>query len=169
MKKLFSQIQTLTGATRRELLIVLLLFVGLLIGMFWRNISTPELEIRAGEKQSPDEIERIIDSVARAEQSTYSGTAPSGEPVPELAEADTIVQRAFGRKAAAQKIQSGTINLNTASKQDLMRLPGVGEATAEKILLFRTIQRFRHIEDVMQVSGIGTKKFMAMREFLSVQ
>jgi competence protein ComEA len=72
----------------------------------------------------------------------------------------------FPSASSVTKISSGLISLNKAGMQDLMRLPGVGKATAEKILAAREERKFVRLEDVMRVKGIGKKKFAAMKKFL---
>ncbi|MFA7637533.1 MAG: helix-hairpin-helix domain-containing protein [Monoglobales bacterium] len=68
------------------------------------------------------------------------------------------------------KIASGTININSAGVSDLMRLPGIGEATAEKVIAYRDANgEFKSVEEIMNVSGIGEKKFEAMKPFLAVE
>ncbi|MBR5586823.1 MAG: helix-hairpin-helix domain-containing protein [Clostridia bacterium] len=72
--------------------------------------------------------------------------------------------------ATPEKITSGTININIAGKDDLMRLPGVGEATANKIISYRDANgEFKAIEEIMNVSGIGEKKFEGMQQFITVE
>ena len=61
------------------------------------------------------------------------------------------------------------MNLNTASVTELATLPGIGEKTAEKIIERRKMRPFRTPEDIMDVRGIGQKKFERMRPFLRVQ
>lgn len=52
------------------------------------------------------------------------------------------------------------IALNTATEADLERLPGVGPSMAGRILAYRKAAvRFEKVEDLMQVTGIGPKKF----------
>ncbi len=69
-----------------------------------------------------------------------------------------------------EKIESGTVNINSADRSELMRLPGVGEATAAKIINYReTVGGFNAIEEIMNVSGIGESKFLSMKPFLSVE
>lgn len=60
------------------------------------------------------------------------------------------------------------ININTASKEDLMTLNGVGEKTAESIIQFRQTKRFEKIEDIMDVPGIGNQKFNQIKENISI-
>lgn len=74
-------------------------------------------------------------------------------------------------KNTSSKIKEGEpkININTAGEAQLSRLPGVGEATAKKIIAYRQEKgRFNNIKDIMKVSGIGDKKFQNMQQFITV-
>lgn len=62
------------------------------------------------------------------------------------------------------------ININTASGEDLMKLPGIGPAMSRRVVEFRnTNGSFQTIEDIMQVKGIGDKKFEKMKDFIKVR
>ena len=68
-----------------------------------------------------------------------------------------------------QGTKSGKINLNLATKEDLMTLPGVGEAKAEQILQYRTEKGgFQRIEDIMEISGIKEGLFQKIKELITV-
>ena len=49
---------------------------------------------------------------------------------------------------------SDKVNINTASKEEIMTLNGIGEQTAIKIIEYRETNRFNEIEDLMNVKGI---------------
>ena len=67
--------------------------------------------------------------------------------------------------SSTEDASSGKISINTATKEELMELDGVGEVTAEKIIAYREENDgFKKIEDLMNVSGIGEKKFAAVRD-----
>ncbi len=61
------------------------------------------------------------------------------------------------------------VNINTATKEKLETLPGVGETTAQKIIDYReTNGKFKTIEDIKNVSGIGDAKFESLKEKITV-
>lgn len=61
------------------------------------------------------------------------------------------------------------ININTATKTDLETLPGIGESTALKIIEYRKKKgKFKLIEDIKQVNGIGENKFNKIKELITV-
>lgn len=64
---------------------------------------------------------------------------------------------------------SSLININTASLSELVKLPGVGPATAKKIIDYRTAEsNFKTPEDIKNVSGIGPKKFEQIKDLITV-
>ena len=63
---------------------------------------------------------------------------------------------------------TGLININTASKEELKELKGVGDTLANNIIEYRSHTKFESIEDILNVSGIGDAKFEAIREYICV-
>lgn len=62
------------------------------------------------------------------------------------------------------------ININTADAETLTFLPGVGQALAERIVAYRQENGdFAAVEDIMQVYGIGEKKYNAMKNLITVE
>ena len=60
------------------------------------------------------------------------------------------------------------ININTAGKDELMTLPGIGEVTANAIITYREDNSFTSIEDIKNVSGIGDAKFSNIKDYITV-
>ena len=66
--------------------------------------------------------------------------------------------------------QSSKININSATIEELDTLPGIGEATANKIVNHRSeIGSFNSIEEIKNVNGIGDKKFQNIKELICVK
>lgn len=63
---------------------------------------------------------------------------------------------------------SSKVNINTASKDKLMTLPGVGSSRADQIIKYREKNKFQTIEDIQSISGIGQKSFEKIKEKITV-
>jgi len=64
---------------------------------------------------------------------------------------------------------NGKININTASKEQLDSLPGIGAVTAQKIIDFREQHgKFQKIDDIMNVPRIGQKLFEQIKDKITV-
>lgn len=60
------------------------------------------------------------------------------------------------------------ININTASKELLMSLDGIGETYSQRIIEFRNKIKFSTIEDIKKVKGIGEKTFEKLKDKITV-
>lgn len=60
------------------------------------------------------------------------------------------------------------ISINTASKEELCTLPGIGKGTADKIIAYRSEHLFQTIEDLMKVKGIGQVKFDKLKDLITL-
>jgi competence protein ComEA len=65
---------------------------------------------------------------------------------------------------------SGVVNLNTATAEQLMLLPGIGEAKARAILERRKQQGgFKTVDELVEVKGIGSAALEKIRPFVAIQ
>ncbi len=62
----------------------------------------------------------------------------------------------------------GKININAASAEELMTLPGIGRGMAEKIIETREKNPFYFIEDIKNVPGIGDRRMEQLRPYITV-
>jgi comEA protein len=84
--------------------------------------------------------------------------------VPRVGESAPATVVAGGGSAA-----SALVNVNTATAEQLDSLPGVGPATAQAIISYRTEHgRFTSVTDLQKVSGIGPAKFAKMKDLVRV-
>ena len=108
----------------------------------------------------------------------YASTSPSFSPAPAGSSTGRGAKAGGkpinGRDAASHGSKltdpsQGTVNVNTATAADLERLPGIGPAMAERILAYRHQNgKFRSINDLREVSGIGDKKLARMAPFVKL-
>lgn len=73
-------------------------------------------------------------------------------------------------KSSGDSLESKKININTATKEELMTLPGVGESKANAIISFRQENgRFNSIEDLMKITGIKEGLFNKVKDSICVK
>ena len=63
---------------------------------------------------------------------------------------------------------SGKVNINHASQDELMTLPGVGAVIAQRIIEYRSGSRFGSIEDIKNVKGIGDATYEKLKDLIAV-
>ena len=66
------------------------------------------------------------------------------------------------------EIKNNLININTASKEELIKINGIGEVTADKIIIYRSNNPFILLEDIMKVSGIGESLFAKIKNYITI-
>lgn len=72
--------------------------------------------------------------------------------------------------SAEVTLEAGSIDLNTAGVRELIRLPGVGETLAGRIVAYREANGpFREPADLMNVDGIGEGIFAGLEEYVTVR
>lgn len=141
--KLLDRFNNAFGFTPTERKVVLFLIAMLVIGLAVKTFQPDRATSRFDYK--------VTDSVfaARSEESGNIG-------VRSIAGPETARTSVGGR----QKKVPTTVDINSAAKEEFILLPGIGESLAERIILYREENGpFQSLEELMNVKGIGRKKF----------
>ena len=71
--------------------------------------------------------------------------------------------------AGKKKPPARPVNINTATSEELQQVPGIGPATAAKILQMRkSYGTFKSVDDLLAIRGLGEKRLDKMRKYLTV-
>ena len=124
-----------------------------------------------------EEVEKLIDDAIYELRAEISGTGENAvrDTAAEGSEAETASEGSSDEGAESREIPeiqaagAKKININTAGKEELMELKGIGEARAEAIILYReTYGGFGYIEEIMNVSGIKEAAFSKIKDQICV-
>lgn len=126
-----------------------------------KRVDMPAVEIIEAEDKTVTAADNLAETVYA--DGTIADTITVTEEVSAEAAADTSASA-----AATQERSEGLININTADAAELMKLKGVGEKTAGKIIEYRAQSPFEKPEDIMNVKGIGEKKFEDIKDHICV-
>lgn len=150
--KLFKRLQEFAAFTKNEQKVFLFLSLVFLAGVsvkaykaYFVGKSDQQFDYSASDREFEEKSKRL-------------GSLPAGG----LSHDAGVVSHApeTGRR----------INLNIATKKDLVSLPGIGEAIAEEILLYRDERgRFHSVDELRQIKGIGARKLEKLRPYVEIK
>jgi competence protein ComEA len=118
---------------------------------------------------------RVLDAVRAA-----GGTAPGADLdavnlARKLVDGEQIRIPARGEPATATPsgtpgatAAAGPLDLNTATAEQLDALPGVGEVTAGRIVAYRSAHPFTSVDELLEVPGIGQRRFEQLKDLVTV-
>ncbi len=121
-----------------------------------------------------DHDARVADAVAAAGGAMAGAGMSQVNLAAPVADGQQVVIPAPSTAGAAEEVHpavtgDGRIRINAATAKDLESLPGVGPVLAARIVDHRQqIGRFESVEDLLDVSGIGESKLMAMRDRIAI-
>lgn len=82
---------------------------------------------------------------------------------------DANIVKKGSKTTKEENKEDNIININTASKEELLSITGIGDAKAEAIISYREENgNFEKIEDIKNVSGIGDALFEKIKDFITV-
>jgi competence ComEA-like helix-hairpin-helix protein len=152
---LLSRVQQSFGFTRNEIKVILFLsltfFIGLSIRWYKSARTAPDVaqqfDYSESDKQFLEHSRKAADLLAQS-----TGGHPDEHP----------------RKNPAT-LKPHSININTADKQQLMQLPGIGEEFAERIIMYRDDNGpFSAAAELINVKGIGRQRLEHLQPYITI-
>ncbi|MCD8347817.1 MAG: helix-hairpin-helix domain-containing protein [Lachnospiraceae bacterium] len=111
--------------------------------------ETDQMKLSGLSSDGKDAVTSGYTGAASDESDSAGGTAPSGD--------------------GSSDISGGKVNLNTATAEELMTLPGIGESKAAAILAYRSEHgSFASIEEIQNISGIKSGVFSKIKDLITV-
>jgi len=152
--RFLTDLQHRFGFTENEIRVILFLTVALLAGVGIRWLRS--------DGGAPGGIRPVFDY----SRSDSEFIALSRAVIGDTAAADAPPLRS--PRGKQPQLTAGGININTATKQQLVLLPGIGDSYAERIILYRDENgSFTTVDGLLNVKGIGPKKLEKMRRFIT--
>ena len=127
--------------------------------------QTSDLDSSFGEESDiPDD-----DLSSQAEQSSDETSTKADTDIEESSLPDISSGGDVTSVNSSPAVINGKININTASKEELMALDGIGEVFAERIIEYREKNGgFLSVDELKNVQGIGDKRFSAIEDNITI-
>ena len=165
---MFEKLSKKIGFTETEIIVILFLTGLFIVGFVYVEFI----------KDGSDEEYKFIDySKEDSLFSIYSNINPEYDPEDSLLINNLEIKKrvlelsdtiAYVKKDVSSLAEK-SININTAGINEWVQLPGIGEKTAEKIIQLRNERgKFRRVDELMDVKGIGEVKFNKIKKFLYI-
>jgi competence protein ComEA len=151
LSKIIRRIQEKFGLTKSEAGIILFLSFGVIVGGVVKILHIDKSTERYDFSQSDAFFAAAsskIDSIIAVEEDTVK-TPQQQRTKPSI---------------------TSPIDLNKASVEELVALPGIGHTMAQRIIDYRTSKgKFASVRDLLKVKGIGSKKFERIKPFVKAE
>lgn len=167
-KSLFpKQLLEFFSVTKNEAVAVLIILCGLFVGVAVRYNPFVETHPSQYNPALAEKIYTVLDSIADAEEQSSIGVeSPKLEKLVTPDTTKATEKSPLNRDTAGKKEPEQKVNIANVLKAELIRLPGIGEVMADRIIEYRKTQPFTCLQDLMNVKGIGNKKFEKLEPFI---
>lgn len=159
----------LSKAEAISIIITLIFVAAVIVFTLWSGNSDASVSVSFQNTNSADSLITPSAPLANAYESpSPSGSESSGVPSSSPSAAAGTSVPSPSPSAGAGSVQA-LININTATASELCSLPGIGEVLAGRIIAYREAHgSFKSTGAIMNVSGIGTAKYKAIKNLIAV-
>ena len=164
---MLGRISKKTGLTQTELKIFLFTVSVLIVGFVYKSFFDRKVEIPYKSYDYTDEDEKFYGSSL---DSNLLISEKSGQKeVDYKREVLDFNTQGFEEVKKKTLPVEKSLNLNKAKIDELVHLPGIGEKTAQKIIEYREKNhRFRNINELLNVKGIGKTKLAKIKKYIFI-
>ena len=157
------------GFTKQDIVIISFLIISFIVGLIikFSGWKTPqEFDYTANDKEFEQNLKSSFSQLDSSPLST---------------EQNEKLKKLTGIKDSISSVKNDVklspketalnkkININKASEEDLMLLPGIGKSIAGRIISYRDLHKgFKSADELMEVKGIGEKKFEKIRNYVAL-
>ncbi len=161
---MFKKLSEKIGFTQTEIKVILFLVVVFLVGAAYSIVNNSS----KGEYINFDYSEQ--DSLFSLYKKNFPPDKLTDESVDIKEEVLELKPLDYERNKKPPLPGEKSININEAGINQLISLPGIGEKTAQKIILLREERgRFKNLVELKDVKGIGEVKFNKIKKFLYIE
>ena len=132
---------------------------------------TDEMVIIIYSKKEVKNMSKTIENKLKASEKCIEKTPNNNSCLEQKDVSEKGLEEKKNNKASNSKTKItpvGKISINTATKEELMTLPGIGASKAEKIIEYRNKTKFNEISDIKNVKGIGDSIFEKIKDNITI-
>ncbi len=166
---MFNKVSEKTGFSQSEIKVLLFLLAVFAAGYIYLTATKPD-ENTALRKFNYEKEDSLFNIAGADSQLLKNNEKIKNKTVDYKQEVLEFNETNSGKNKTKIIPANKSINLNKAGIIELSRLPGIGEKTAEKILILRnSLGSFKKLEDLLKVKGIGNKKFNKIKKYIYIE
>ena len=170
MNKFFNYISLKVGLTDTELKAIFFILIAFSVGLTVKfyGIKLSENSVKKYEYSFVDSLKKAIEYEEQNLLNESNFLEKRVDSDRELSDFST--NKLVNKKKTNTVLKEGSINLNNATLEVLIKLPGIGSKTAQKIIDLRNKKSgFKKVKELIEVKGIGKSKLEKIKKYVFIE